>query len=183
MRDTTGETLVSKAPFQQRSDSALPSPNPMMGEGQVAESGLGRELPSPLGYFHKPIIADHLGRLRPCLSPIQPGRQEGSWAPTLLLSSHRDQRHHPVALGTRGRSQAGRSLGLGWGVRGAHRCPHLHPVRGQGAEPGRAYCLRSRAPGLSCHQRGGANEMQMQAEGRASGKAGPAVRTREGLSV
>lgn len=44
--------------------------------------GLAGSLRSLLSYFHKPIIAHHLGRLRPCLSPIQPGgrgRGKGEW--------------------------------------------------------------------------------------------------------
>lgn len=71
-------------------------------EGQVAGSRLGGELPFPLRYFHKPIIADHLGRLRPCLSPIQLGQRGGELGRPGLC----DPRRHPVAMGTRSGSQA-----------------------------------------------------------------------------
>lgn len=69
--------LVSKAPSPPASSQALSSPLlPQLHfcgeEGQVAE-GLAGSFWSLLSYFHKPIIAHHLGRLRPCLSPIQPG--------------------------------------------------------------------------------------------------------------
>ena len=56
--------------------------------------------------------------------------------------------------------------------------PISPPERGQGAGPGRACSLRSRAPGGgAASSRGGANEMQIQAEVGASEKEGPAVRT------
>lgn len=81
--------------------------------------GLAGSLRSLLSYFHKPIIAHHLGRLRPCLSPIQPGgrgrgeRGVGRLGGPLLLHRHHDLRLHPVAMGTLSWSCAGLELGCG----------------------------------------------------------------------
>ena len=102
----TGETLAClKRPVSTAPLLGPPRPTPLhfRGEkGQVAESSLGGELPFPLRYFHKPIIADHLGRLRPCLSPIQLGRRGGELGGPGLL----DPCRYPVAMGTRSESQA-----------------------------------------------------------------------------
>lgn len=104
---------VSKAPLPLPSSSALPSLNSISvvrkdrwQRAGLAGSGLLPSLPSPLSYFHKPIIADHLKRLRPCLSPIQSWRQGGELGGPWLLDRHLDLCHHPVAMGTRSGSQA-----------------------------------------------------------------------------
>lgn len=112
--------------------------------------GLAGSFRSLLSYFHKPIIAHHLGRLRPCLSPIQPsGRAKGGWGggrrseagklgSLLLLHRRHDLCLHPVAMGTLRWSCAGQELGGVWdvGAGGAHR---QHP-----SSPGGGRELRSR---------------------------------------
>lgn len=180
--NTTGETLAClKSPVSTAPLLGPPRPTPLHfrgEEGQVAESRLGGELPFPLRYFHKPIIADHLGRLRPCLSPIQLGRRGGSWAAQGSSTRAGTRLPWERAVGAKRRSPGEGCGGVCGGSGGAHRCTRLHPERGQGARPGRACSLRSRAPGGgAATSRGGANEMQIQAEGRASEKEGPAVRT------
>ena len=149
----TGETLVSKAPFPLPSSSALPSPDSIsvVKKDRWLRAGLAGSSPSPLSYFHKPIIADHLGRLRPRLSPIQLGRWGGELGGPWLL----DRATATCAITRlpweRAAGAKPRSLGEGCGgvggAGGGHRCTHLHPERGQGAGPRRACSLRSRAPG------------------------------------
>ena len=155
----TGDTLVSKAGFPLPSSSARPAPLHFRGkEGQVAGSRLGGELPFPLRYFHKPIIADHLGRLRPCLSPIQFGRRGGELGGPGL----RDPCRHPVAMGTRSGSQAAAGVkgAEGWKrVAGERIAAPISPQRG-GREQGLgepAACV----PGLQAAELPAAAEVLM----------------------
>lgn len=98
--------LPRKTPLAPAQLLALPSPNSIFypGKGQVAESCLVGgwfllgNVPWLLSYFHKPIITDHLRRLRPCLSPIQPGLWRGGELDGCVAP--RPLPHHPVAIGT-----------------------------------------------------------------------------------
>lgn len=137
--------LCPRRSFHSPSSRVLPSPSSI---SAVRKDRWRRaSSPSPLSYFHKPIIAHHLGRLRPCLSPIQPGGGRGARGPALLLGRHRDLRHHPVAMGTLSWSQAGPSPGEGCGG-GGSSSPHPSPPR---EEAGRGAWARLqpafRAPG------------------------------------
>lgn len=122
-----------------------------------------------------------------------------------LLGRHRDPRHHPVAMGMRGRSLGDRSLG--GGKRAGHTPVLLRPPCGcrtwggreggdreRGERGGESTSLHPSPAGSSAWARlqpasqgsrkvelpptrGGANEMRMKGEGRASENEGPAVRT------
>ena len=151
-RPTGGTLACLKRPISTHppSSSALPSPNSISAvrRDRWQRVGLAGSSPSPLSYFHKPIIADHLGRLRPCLSPSQPGRRGGERGAALLCGGHRDPRLHPVAMGTRGGSPAGRSLGEGCGGGGESAWLHPSPPR-EGAGSRARPSLRPRVPGRS----------------------------------
>lgn len=145
--------------FRPDSSLALPSPNSIsvVRRDRWQRVGLAGSSPSPLSYFHKPIIADHLGRLRPCLSPSQPGRQGGELGavglggqaprPAPAPGCHGNARREPS------RPEPGRGV---WGWRGrAPGCTHLSPGGGGSLQnpahsPSASAFLGSRR--LSCHQ-------------------------------
>lgn len=181
-------TCLSQKPhFYPPSSSALPSPNSISAvrrdRWQIV--GLAGSSPSPLSYFHKPIIADHLGRLRPCLSPSQPGRRgggAGSGAPRCSTAGTATRAGTRLPWERAAGAKRYRAWVRGVGAAGrAHGCTHLHPGEGAGcrARPSPQPEFQG-SRRLSCPQPCGANEMQMTAEGRASENAGPAVRNLKG---